>query len=111
MKEAMSRADNDLELTLGRFCLPHIARARGVRNIFFAHKQKATTAFAMIKPIIQPVDVQLSRMIVPVKKNISGDMKVASQTPCFNLIILPMAKPVTNLARAYVIKNTNDDIL
>jgi len=75
----MSRADSDLELTLGRFCLPHIARARGVRNIFFAPRQKATTALAIMNPIIQPVDVQLSRIIVPVKKNISGDMKVASQ--------------------------------
>ena len=41
-----------------------------------------------------------------------GDTKVASQTACFSLRTLPRAKPDKNLARsAYVIKNTNDDIL
>ena len=70
MNEATSRAARDRELTLLKLGLPHIARARGVRKIFFAPKQNATMAFAIINPIIQPSEVQSSLMIVPVKKNI-----------------------------------------
>ena len=79
IKEATSRAARE----------PHIARARGVRKIFFAPKQNATMAFAIIKPTNQPSEVQSSLMIVPVKKNIKGDTKVASQTACFSLRTLP----------------------